>query len=334
ARVSKGTEEILKATFTGLSSLQPGDTVSFFVSKLRRAASSRYAILLPYNGAGTVTSTGSISIASNTFSQGSYLDFSLTQAFINALSDQGSNTFSVRYYCWDGDWADCTEISEVIADISSGGGSSTGEDWQSTNKATAQDNDETYVSFTTTTESKSDYLQLDNFGFNIPSGATIDGIEVLIDREANISQSIQDDIITLKKSSGPVGNNEANTGTSWTTTDDGSYDIYGSSTYLWGTSWSQADINDNAFGVNISVSYNGTTDTRARIDHVQIKVYYTEGTTTQDDGIIRPDGDSTSEWNSSHIESHSNLINEAVLNVSRYIFTSSLAPSNVSDVFS
>ncbi|GAH07713.1 unnamed protein product, partial [marine sediment metagenome] len=88
------------------------------------------------------------------------------------------------------------------------------------------------------------------------------------------------------------------------------------------------------FGIDISVKYFGVSDTSARIDHLQIKVYYTESTLTQDSGISRPDGDVTAEWESSHAGDHADLINETTLDTNDYIYTSSIASNNITDEFS
>ena len=121
---------------------------------------------------------------------------------------------------------------------------------------------------------ESDYIRFSNFNFNIPTGATIQGITVEIDRYAtqNTEDSILDDVIRLRKTSGQVGTNKA-TATWWDTIDNDAYDSYGGSLDLWGTTWSVAEINNADFGVDIAVKNIGSTNT-AYVDHVRVIIYY------------------------------------------------------------
>ncbi|KKM15813.1 hypothetical protein LCGC14_1692250, partial [marine sediment metagenome] len=158
-----------------------------------------------------------------------------------------------------------------------------GEDWIYPNKAKLQDNDYANVTFSQSTEDTSDWLRLANFGFNIPtSGVTINGIEVLFDRQANVSGSIHDFWLNLRNSTGQATGNYANSLTSWDILDDNGYNIYGSPTSLWGVSWSAAEINLNTFGLDLYIEYNGTVATNATLDDVQIKVYYTQAPQDQE----------------------------------------------------
>ncbi|KKK84522.1 hypothetical protein LCGC14_2782500, partial [marine sediment metagenome] len=150
------------------------------------------------------------------------------------------------------------------------------EDWLNTNSVTTQNDDDAYVSLSTSTEDTSDWLILSNFGFNIPTGAVIDGIEVLMDREATQSSSIRDEQLYLRKTGGQIGDNKADSVNYWDIIDDDIYDSYGGTTDLWGTTWTAAEINSVDFGIDLYVKYFGSVATDARIDHLQIRVYYTE----------------------------------------------------------
>ncbi|KKL99748.1 hypothetical protein LCGC14_1811320, partial [marine sediment metagenome] len=208
---------------------------------------------------------------------------------------------------------------------------SDGEEWVDTNKATTQNDDDTFVSFNPSTEDTSDWIRLTNFGFSIPA-ATITGIEVEIDREATQSSSIKDGRIYLRKTSGQVGNNKSAAGY-WDTIDDDSYDTYGSTSDLWGTTWTSSEINSVDFGIDIYVGYDGSVADNARIDHLRIKIYYTETAVTQATGIIRPNGDVSAQWEASAGGSHYVLIDEATLDINDFIYTSSNAPSTITDEF-
>jgi hypothetical protein len=126
----------------------------------------------------------------------------------------------------------------------------------------------------------SHYLKATNFGFSIPTGATINGILLEIQQRvvtsgdgANPSQ------VRIVKADGSIGT--TNKGSSsmygiWQSTTP-AYWSFGSSTDLWGETWTPADINDVDFG-----SVLGVTSTSApglfssEVDHIRITVYYTE----------------------------------------------------------
>lgn len=158
----------------------------------------------------------------------------------------------------------------------------------------------------------SQYLQADNYGFSIPSSATIQGIEVAISRQA--SGDIVDQVVRLMQAGAIVGNNYAVTSPPWPSGGAESLGIYGGQTDLWGTTWTPAQINAANFGVVLQVSASnllGQTSAHANVLPITITVYYTLGTglgTTQDavicasgeaelryDGMYRPDP-ATAAW--------------------------------------
>ena len=53
----------------------------------------------------------------------------------------------------------------------------------------------------------------------------------------------------------------------------------------------------------------------------------------QDNDIVRPNGDISTEWEASHAGNHADLINETTLDINDYIYTSSIASSNITDEF-
>jgi 6-phosphogluconolactonase (cycloisomerase 2 family) len=111
-------------------------------------------------------------------------------------------------------------------------------------------------------------IKLEGFGFNIPSNSTISGIELLVEKSAQ-SIGIEDSGITLLKNGSQAGQNK-NSIDDWPTSD--TVFTYGSPTDLWGAQWTPEDINSLGFGASVgAISYNGAT---ARIDHVQLRVYY------------------------------------------------------------
>ena len=76
---------------------------------------------------------------------------------------------------------------------------------------------------------------------------------------------------------GTVSTTDLSTGTALPETD--TYKTYGSSSNLWGETWTSDDINGSTFGFVISiVGYQGPTGTAptAQVDHIRITIHYTE----------------------------------------------------------
>ena len=147
--------------------------------------------------------------------------------------------------------------------------------WMDYNKAKVSDND--YARRAGLAAGGTSWiLKATNFGFSVPSGATIDGIKVEIERKALGYPGVWDNIVRLVDESGNyVGNNKAKSA-AWSKTE--SYISYGSSTNLWGETWTPANINDADFGVGLSVILDpadGGDPHTANVDHIRIKVYYT-----------------------------------------------------------
>jgi hypothetical protein len=78
---------------------------------------------------------------------------------------------------------------------------------------------------------------------------------------------------------GTIGSTDKASGSAWPGSD--AYETYGSSSDLWGETWTDSDINDSGFGMAIAAS--GTCE--ARIDHIEITVHYTEA--PADDAVPR-----------------------------------------------
>ena len=124
----------------------------------------------------------------------------------------------------------------------------------------------------------SNYLKATNFGLEVPSGATINGILVEIRHEGYSDYSNNtENIVSIVKHDGSIGS--TNQSTNAVLPVDYTYISYGSSSDLWGETWSATDINDEDFGVVFSVSFSNSYN-GAFVDHIQIKVYYTESTDT------------------------------------------------------
>jgi len=123
-------------------------------------------------------------------------------------------------------------------------------------------------------DSESHYLRATQFGFSIPAGATIDGLEARFERKAEIADAIEDMDLHLVYGGSQRGIDKA--ALMWSATEG--YVTYGSPSDGWGASLTQAIVNHSSFGIQISVlnSYEEEEDWRAYVDHIQIRIYYTE----------------------------------------------------------
>ena len=133
--------------------------------------------------------------------------------------------------------------------------------------------DSTYATVTLSSAT-SHYLEGTNYGFAIPSNATINGIQVTIGRYESgqaAGNDVRDSIVSLMKSNTLVGSNKGATSTEWPTSNTAA--SYGANNDLWGATWTADDINNSGFGVALSA--NSTNNRIAYVDYMQIAVTYT-----------------------------------------------------------
>lgn len=131
----------------------------------------------------------------------------------------------------------------------------------------------------------SKYLKATGFGFTVPAGATIDGISVSIERQGD---SCADNSIKIVKALTVTGT-EQSAGATWVVGTD-TVATFGGPTSLWGTTWTDTDINNSGFGVAVSAVGVAPGGSAARIDHISITVYYTVGAPPAGATIL-PDAD-------------------------------------------
>jgi len=120
----------------------------------------------------------------------------------------------------------------------------------------------------------SHYLKATNFGFTIPSGATINGIVVEIEKLLNQGDlTVLDNAVRIVKG-GTIGSTDRSNGSAWPQVE--AYVTHGGTTDLWGETLTDTDINSASFGVAISAKEGATTSYgQPFIDHIRITVYYT-----------------------------------------------------------
>lgn len=147
--------------------------------------------------------------------------------------------------------------------------SGSGSSWSNLSKLTIKDSDPTEAVLSarnSTTKS----INCSDFGFNIPSGAVINGVSLTITKRSTGLGLGEDDHVQLLNTGIAVGDDKA-TIALWpfSYTDY----TYGSSSDNWGLSLSPAMINDNDFGATFSVKIYSLWTT-VQIDYIEMTVTY------------------------------------------------------------
>jgi len=157
----------------------------------------------------------------------------------------------------------------------------TGAGWTNSQNITANDN----VAATLAISANSDgaALKASNFGFTIPTGSTISGITVTVERWAS-SNSPSCCIKTLHvylMKNGVAGGTDHASATYWPTTGPGNNPgpnatvTFGSTSDLWGQTWTAADVDASNFGVQITPHNYSASSVTASVDYVSVTVNYT-----------------------------------------------------------
>ncbi len=124
--------------------------------------------------------------------------------------------------------------------------------WTTPSNAAGSDN--AYATHTSgTTNRTTTCLKATNFGFSIPTGATIDGVVLTIEHNGSSIAGLNyvlDDSVYLVKGGIPAGSNNADLVTKWPTSDTAA--TYGSASDLWGTTLTYTDVNASDFGATLN----------------------------------------------------------------------------------
>jgi hypothetical protein len=119
-----------------------------------------------------------------------------------------------------------------------------------------------------------EYIKGSNFGLSVPTGATIDGIEIRGQfYDNNIGAFAFINYAQVYHPTSGFGDDQE-AGTQAVTTSPANYD-YGGATELHGLSWSASDVNNSGFAVLFSLNA-GSGNGNPRCDAIWVKVYYTE----------------------------------------------------------
>ena len=145
--------------------------------------------------------------------------------------------------------------------------------WASTGNITVDDSSFASVSLSAGTNSKN--LEILLFPFAIPSGSTIDGIEMNINAYASGSSCDWLDayliagfgVLDSDDLSDSAGNPAVATSETVKT--------FGGPTELWGSTWTDADINAGGFGASIEVRNESGSTRTVYVDYITLTVYYT-----------------------------------------------------------
>jgi hypothetical protein len=163
-----------------------------------------------------------------------------------------------------------TDLSGIVSWVASGGASSLAD-----GLATA-DGTKTASTPSNDTTGTTDILTATNFG--VSSGSTVVGIEVTVTRKRSTaaSTSFKDNLVRLTKDgSTAVGSNKADTATAYPTS-FGTV-TYGGPTDLWGTTWTQSEVQASTFGLMFASDYTSSGNfATASVDQITLKVYYTD----------------------------------------------------------
>ncbi|MGC4038052.1 MAG: T9SS type A sorting domain-containing protein [Chitinophagaceae bacterium] len=153
-------------------------------------------------------------------------------------------------------------------------GTLTGSSSSWTNAGNVAASDNTYANFPNlpnTVGAHTDFLIVTGFGFNLPVGATINGIVVEIER-SDVNFRTSDYAIDIVKG-GVVSTTNRASNAAYSFSD--SYQSFGAPGDFWGETWTYSDINDPGFGIAIAAQRNSTGGTTGgKIDNVRITVFY------------------------------------------------------------
>jgi len=121
------------------------------------------------------------------------------------------------------------------------------------------------------------FATLNNYTFGIPSGATIDGIEVNTEFSTDFSAVTATLQLSLSWDNGTTYTATKSDTVTGSTNDKNS--TLGGATDTWGRSWTDSEFANGTFLVKVEGKSSAPFN-QCRLDFLQIKVYYTEGTTS------------------------------------------------------
>ena len=165
----------------------------------------------------------------------------------------------------------------TAASLANAGTSENANAWTSPGNVGADDGAEASITAATyDSPDISELLVASNFGFTIPSGSTIDGVTVEIERRDQAIGAASDNRVQLSTSTafaGLVGTNKADTPLDWPTA--ATVKTYGGAADTWSSGLTVTQINDPGFAVFLSVQADAA-NTDIFVDFIRVTVTYTE----------------------------------------------------------
>jgi len=155
-----------------------------------------------------------------------------------------------------------------------------GTPWTSPGNITADDATRA-LSGNAGTQAITNYLRASNFGFALPAGATIDGIQVRAQRHAATSSMIRDNESSLFNASGiPTGADITGGGGAYWSNIADTVVTFGGASTLFGLTPSESDVEDVDWGWGMSAEdQNGFVSMYC--DLMEMKIYYTAAAPVQ-----------------------------------------------------
>ena len=164
-------------------------------------------------------------------------------------------------------------------------------DWVNPDRITAEDGSSATSTFTPAPSGVSDYIKGTNFGFGIPAGATIKGVEVgfkVWDSGAAISIFAVQTISAKLVKGGSISGNDKADQAFWSVTAL-TWKTLGSATEMWGLALTPADCNASDFGAVVEViGLIPGINNVATMDAMKITVYYSVSLPSSQGFIIAP----------------------------------------------
>ena len=147
--------------------------------------------------------------------------------------------------------------------------------WSNITNIQNNTNNGTYATATLNGGQQPDTIYVSNFGFSIPTSATINGITVQINKYAD-GDITDADVYLVDNTGTQVGTNKAITAYFWAGVNNAPQ-TYGGSSDLWGTTWTPSIINSNNFGLQLLGYWGSYTKTSfgVYVSWVKITVNYT-----------------------------------------------------------
>ena len=167
--------------------------------------------------------------------------------------------------------ADSGWVSGTVATLHGGSGDRCDGYTGWTNASNAESQSDTYATCAPGKFKFTDCLSATAFSFGIPSGATIDGIEVRYDGYATLL--LEAVVALILDGVYSVGDNKG-LDAQVPTSDTDTYREFGGSADMWNSGYDYDDITDSGFGFVMSFS-TGDPGYTMYVDHLQVKITYT-----------------------------------------------------------